>query len=86
MIYKFEGNEYECKDGIIVSPGKFEGEPVYVLHFWSMALDGGADVDDEDGFQFELSDEDRADYPALGDAEHLTLWGDDQGFVRHKLD
>jgi len=36
-------DEYEAYDGIIVAPGKFEGEMLYVPFFWQMALNGAGD-------------------------------------------
>lgn len=32
--------DYKVENGIITSPGKFEGEPIFVLHFWDCVLDG----------------------------------------------
>ena len=39
-------NAYDCDDnGVITSPGKFEGEQNYVPYFWNLGLDGCADTD-----------------------------------------
>ena len=38
-------NAYEVRDGIICSPGKFEGEAVYAPYFWEAYLNGGEDID-----------------------------------------
>lgn len=73
------------EDGIICSPGKFEGEPVFAPVFWDMALEGCATEDLGSVVLFELDDEDRAEWPELGDAKWLALEESEQGFVRHVL-
>jgi hypothetical protein len=86
LNYTFKGHKYEIdEDGTIVSLGKFEGSPIFVLHFWSLGMDGGADEDDEGVWWFNLTDEDEQDYPALGNAAQLGLWTDENGFVYSKL-
>ena len=79
---------YKIEDGIILSPGKFEGEAVFVPVFWAGVLDGGEDdteglYEDGDGLVsvIELTDTDRAAWPELGITRILKLWEDDQGFV-----
>ena len=72
--------------GLIVSPGKFEGEPNYVPHLWEVVLDGQSetvDADDMNG-QMEavkLTDEDKERYPALAGFYQALLWEDSAGFV-----
>jgi hypothetical protein len=71
-------------DGRITSPGKFEGEPLYVVHFWDFYLDGCDDVHMIDGTyvsRFEVSDEERAEFPELAGAVWVDLWESEQGFV-----
>ena len=47
---RFIEREYHVRDGIIMTPGKFEGERVWVPYFWDLALEGeGEDVLGEDG-------------------------------------
>jgi len=69
----------------IRSPGKFEGECLYVPYFWGIMLDGGADDEDEDeGVPiaiFDVNADDVAQFPELADRETVALWEDDQGFV-----
>jgi hypothetical protein len=68
-------------DGIIRSPGKFEGEPLYTPYFWSLMLDGGGDEEDGDDVIFQITDEDRRLYPELGSITRLALREDENGFV-----
>ena len=85
--YTFEGQTYQLNDqGRIIDPGKFEGEPWWVLHFWSAGLDGGADEDVDGVMKFRLSYDDREDYPELADYDTLWIWEDNQGFVHHDAD
>ncbi len=63
-------------DGLIESPGKFEGGLLYVPYFWEQGLDGGSDEDRE-----LFSDEDRELFPELGDTYGLSLSEDSNGFV-----
>jgi len=83
--------EYQVTDGIIRSPGKFEGEPVYAPEFWERALDGSADDEFSDrGVQmslFTVRASDRAEFPSIErDTYSIAIWEDEYGFVRtHEL-
>ena len=61
--------DYDVKNGVIMSPGKFEGESAYVPYFWDVALDGFADEDYTDStgavYAFDISDEDKKFFPEL---------------------
>lgn len=78
---------YDVKDGRIVSPGKFEGEPVFAPHFWDVAMNGFADGDNGDTFTFHIrkDDAEHDEFPELkkwmGRRRLLRLRQDDQGFV-----
>jgi hypothetical protein len=81
---------YEVVDGIIRSPGKFEGEPVYVPAFWEDVLEGFADEEgeDEDGTVIStivVDEDDVKAFPELKDIRRVSLWEDSQGFVRSVL-
>lgn len=79
--------DYRVQDGYIVSPGKFEGEPVYAPYFWSLALEGGAVEDDIDGgLRVEVAPEDMREFPELANVRAVCLWECDCGFVRVALD
>lgn len=81
---------YKVVDGIIVSPGKFEGEPEWVVTLWEMVLNGMADESVHDGTMvidaFKL-DAEMARITGLEPSrEHyVCLWSSDQGFVSHKV-
>lgn len=68
--------------GRIRNPGKFEGEPLFVPHFWDVFMDGCHDDEAEDGAViFFVTDEDRAEFPELGTQAKVTLFQRDDGFV-----
>ena len=73
--------------GIIRSPGKFEGELLYVPHFWEVVLEGGAadEFQPEDGgpllSMVLVTDEDRHQFPELEEQRKVWLGESDQGFV-----
>lgn len=75
-------NEYAIVDGRIQDPGKFEGEPVYTPYFWDAFLNGIVDEDDGETLVFNLTAEDREEFPELEAFKQVLLWEDDQGFVR----
>lgn len=59
-------NGYTTDDnGRITSPGKFEGQMIYVPHFWYAYLNGCADRDDGTVLGFNVTPEDRAEYPEI---------------------
>lgn len=72
---------YRVEGGIIRSPGKFEGEAVYVPHFWKIGLEGFADRDDGKVWGFDLTDEDKAEFPELKGRRTIKLLERDDGFV-----
>lgn len=67
--------------GNITDPGKFEGEALYVPYFWEFFLNGGADEDDGDTLWFDVSDDDRREFPELSGIARVALSEDSQGFV-----
>ena len=74
--------EYETRNGIIVSPGKFEGEPIYAPYFWDMDLQGLADEYVLDVAIFYIQPEDRENFPEIDPfLELVEIWSDDNGFV-----
>ena len=73
--YRIDGN------GVIRSPGKFEGEMYYVPIFWGIGMEGFADGDyGENGFRFRITAEDRKKYPGLT-GRSLRLIQRSDGFV-----
>lgn len=81
---------YKIENGRIVSPGKFEGEPAWILDLWERVLNSEADVslhDRSTAFDaFEIDDEIAAltGYRAR-QGTYVVLWSDDNGFVSHMV-
>jgi hypothetical protein len=77
--------------GIITSPGKFEGQPIWLPAFYSYVLDSCDDgLEEAEGgllvSLFLITDEDRQAHPTLpADKCRLRIWCDTQGFVRYEL-
>ena len=67
--------------GVIRSPGKFEGEMLYVPHFWEAYLDGGADRDDGTTLGFDVTAEDKREFPELKGRRTVRLRVREDGFV-----
>jgi hypothetical protein len=69
--------------GVITDPGKFEGEPLWVVYFYEQMLEGSGD--DWGGGAgetvFTVSAEDRKEFPELEDIGTVIIWESDQGFV-----
>lgn len=83
----------DIKTGIILNPGKFEGEMIYVPYFWDAAMNGLADedntmseYDDTPVSLFNINDEDREQFPELKEIITVELWEDSNGFVRSWVD
>lgn len=74
-------------------PGKFEGEPPFVEHFWSLGLEGCADETKFDGEEddgpavwvFNVERPDMQKFPELEGYRAVEIWEDDNGFVHHSL-
>jgi hypothetical protein len=75
------------KRGTIVSPGKFEGEPIYAPYFFYGSLDGyseefyyGEGASSE--YLIEVTDEDRAMFPELdATTAFVAIGNSDSGHV-----
>jgi hypothetical protein len=80
-------DQYATRDGLIISPGKFEGEPIFVPALWELAIDGFSDGDDGKVYRFNIRDDDelRTKFPELskwlGRKRIVRLREDSQGFV-----
>lgn len=71
------------QDGIIRTPGKYEGEPLYVPYFWAQNDSADDQVQDE-GVPvdiFKVTADDRLSFPELADIAVVTLWEREDGFV-----
>lgn len=73
---------------IVMAPGPFQGEPIYVQQYWRAAELGLADLDGYAGETliscFELNEEDHAAHPSLRGVATLAVWSDADGFVHHR--
>ena len=61
------------RKGVIVTPGKFAGQMLYVPYFWDKYLSGSADDTTGDFITFFITDDERKEFPELGQAEIITL-------------
>ena len=74
-------------NGRIISPSKFEGEPLFAPHFWECGLDGFSDSDSGSVFTFRIKrdDPEHLEFPELrkwlGRSRTIRLREDSQGFV-----
>jgi hypothetical protein len=77
--------EYTTDNGIIMNPGKFQGEPVYVVDFYE-AMQDGCGEDTQDGYiSFPITDEDKQQYPELIPYSTIEISEDEMGFLHHRL-
>ena len=74
--------DYSNNGTTITQPGKFEGEPVWAPSFWNAGLEGYADEDDSDAYWFDVTDDDRREWPSLAGIARVELREDSNGFVR----
>ena len=74
-------HDYDTRDGRITTPGKFEGEMLYVPYFWEAFLNGLADRDDGEIMGFDVMLEDRQQFPELKGRRTVRLYQRDDGFV-----
>jgi len=80
--------QYTTQHGTIISPGKFQGEGLYVPFFWELGLSGFADADEGSEFIFTLADalgRRFPEWPELDAFHYITLWEDHEGFVHSSL-
>lgn len=78
--------EYRVIGSTIISPGKFQNEPVYAPDFWELGLAGAADEieeknDDAAVFVFHIDASDVQRWPELRDVRKLRLVESGDGFV-----
>ena len=75
-------SQYEVNEiGVIVSPGKFEGEMLYVPALWGRCLEGFSDTQGDRWYGVEFGDEERAEFPEIASAYGLLMEESDTGFV-----
>ena len=67
---------------VILSPGKFEGEMIYMPYYYGVYLEGGAD-DSGNAIKIEITKEDREIFPELPkNKKYIKFVITDQGFVQ----
>lgn len=69
------------ESGRIKSPGKFEGEMLYVPFFWYQEFDDTEEKDGRTLYIYKLIEEDIEEFPELETMGEVILWENDQGFV-----
>jgi hypothetical protein len=74
-------NYFVSQQGIIQSPGKFEGQMLYVPYFWEKCLDGQSDIDIDNVYGIEVLNADTAEFPELEGINTLALEESESGFV-----
>lgn len=73
---------YQVEDGRIRTPGQFEGEAVYLPHFYEVFLDGLWDFDTAgEGVGFYITAEDKKEFPELKGRRTVKLRVRSDGFV-----
>ena len=73
--------DYNVVDGRIRSPGKFEGERVYVPYYYDAFLNGNADRDNGTILGFDVTPDDKVMFPELMHRRTVKLVEGDDGFV-----
>ena len=82
MTRKEIETEYVVNEhGIIQSPGRFEGEMIYVPFFWHAYMNGCADRDDGKVLGFDVTAEDKVMFPELKRKRTVRLYQRDDGFI-----
>lgn len=72
---------YKVEGGVIRSPGKFEGEPLYVPYFWDAFMNGMADSDHQGILGFDVTEEDKKEFPELKRRRVVKLSEREDSFV-----
>ena len=68
-------------NGIIRSPGKFEGEMLYVPALWDIGILGGAAFDEGGVYGYIFDESDHEEFPEIGSAVAILMEESDTGFV-----
>jgi hypothetical protein len=79
------------RHGIVSTPGKFEGEPWYVVALWERTLEGRAEHSEYDGdteissFMLTSALREIIDFDRTDPRAWISLWEREDGFVVHAL-
>ena len=71
-------SRYTVRNGVIRSPGKFEGEPAWAVHFYEEWNNGGADEELGRVGYFAVQRKDIAEFPELDGVYGVRLEESDQ--------
>lgn len=80
-------NTYTIENGRITTPGRFEGEPIFLPALWELAMEGLADDEVENEYRFTIlaGDPLRTEFPELNRwlcRQHvIRVWQNDSGFI-----
>ena len=90
-MHRLDGRTYAVDDHrIIREPGPFKDQPIYAPYFWNAYLDGTYDDEyaenDAHVIVFNVTDDDRYDYPELTSATKVCIWEDARGVLRTRVD
>jgi hypothetical protein len=66
-------DRYRVEEGTIRTAGQFCGQALYVPYFWDRYIAGYASEVGEDIIQFAVQDDDRIQFPELGDRQMIRL-------------
>ncbi len=79
ILRQYNINEH----GVIQSPGKFEGEMLYMPHFWECHLNGESNTNQDGSFSVPIEKGEREIFPELGSKRRkvVNFDIDDNGFV-----
>jgi hypothetical protein len=75
--------QYQTVGGRITTPGKFEGQRLYVPYYYDNYMNGCADREDGQVLGFDVYPEDRVEFPELELERRstVTLWLQDDGSI-----
>ena len=73
--------QYTVQNGIIKNPGQFDGEPIYLPHYWDIYLNGGADRDNGQIIGFDISADDKLEFPELKNRRTIRMIQTESGFI-----
>jgi hypothetical protein len=82
MTHADIASEYQINEhGTIVSPGKFEGEPVYAVALYDLVMDGASDESAGPADLITVDADLRAAFPSIpADVVAFVVWTSDVGF------
>lgn len=72
---------YKVNNGVIQSPGKFEGESIYTPYFWELLLEGWGESNGHGEWVFDIEKEDKEQFSELEKYTKAYLTLTDVGFV-----